>query len=176
MALIVLSLAGCASAPPPPWEPEAAKLIRVGTVQVDEVQRMVIASGYVNQVDGAIELFACGKRGKTHESVLVLSAYPVDLHAALLLLGAKCGAPASGLGVGPPRGDDLAIWVEWVDEGTRRVVRAEELAAFRRNGRKLSRTDWVFTGSTFEDGKYKALVEESLVATYWDPWAVINIR
>jgi hypothetical protein len=160
---------------PPPAPPDAAQLVRVGTVTVDAGQRMVVLTGFVNQVDGAIELFACGTRGKTHESVLVLDIYPVDLHAALVLLGARCGPPAPGLGMGPPKGDRLEVWVAWLEEGVRRVERAERWIAYRASRREVPRTDWVFTGSTFEDGRYKALVEESLLVTYWDPWAIINI-
>jgi hypothetical protein len=174
-AVLLLVASGCATPPVAPVEPDPAALKRVGTVNVDADQRMVVVTGFVNQVEGAIELFACGTRGKTHESVLVLDVYPVDLHAALVLLGASCGPPAHGLGRGPPKGDTMAIWVAWTQDGQRRAVPAEQMIRFRRNSRVLPRTEWVFSGSTFEDGKYKALVEESLVATYWDPWAIINI-
>lgn len=181
MRLIVIMLAsasllgGCATVAPPPELPDPARLTNLGTVRVDPVRRVVVATGHVNQVEGAIELFACGPRGKTHESVLVLDAYPVDLHAALLLLGAKCGPPAAGLGQGPPRGDRLDIWIAWDAGGRGRMERAERLIAYRKSRKPMRDTFWVFTGSTFEDGRYKALVEESLVVTYWDPWAVINI-
>jgi hypothetical protein len=171
----VLWLAGCVSLPPAPYRPDPATLIRVGTVQVDASQRMVVATGMVNQVEGAIELFACGTRGKTHESVLVLDLYPVDLHAALVLLGLSNGPPAAAMGEGPPRGDALDIWIAWEEAGRPRVERAERWIAYRAGGRPLGNTAWVFTGSTFEDGRYKALVEESLIATYWDPWAIVNI-
>ena len=142
---------------------------------VDAQDRSVLVTGHVNQVEGSIELFACGPRGKTHESVLVLDVYPVDLQAALILIGAKHGRPAEGPGMGPPEGDPLDVFVEWQD-GKRTVRRrAEALIRNSTTKRVMPKTAWIFTGSTFEDGRFKALVEESLIVSYWDPWAIINI-
>src|ERR1700690_2742862 len=78
---------------------DASKFIRLGTVLVDADDKAVIATGHVNQVEGAIELLACGERGKTHESVFALDVYPVDLQTALLLVGAKYGKPSPQLGM-----------------------------------------------------------------------------
>jgi hypothetical protein len=36
-------------------------------------------------------------------------------------------------------------------------------------------TPWTFTGSFVRDGQFKALVEESLVVTFWDPFAIIDL-
>ena len=154
---------------------DAGRIVPVGTVAVDTVDRAVLVTGHVNQVEGAIELFACGVRGKTHESVLVLNAYPVDLQAALILIGARHGKAAEGLGMGPPDGDALDIIVQWQDGRRTRRKPAEAMIRNSKTGRALSKTPWIFTGSTFEDGHFKALVEESLIVSYWDPWAIINI-
>jgi hypothetical protein len=174
-AVLALMLAcGCATSPQLSTD-DPDRFVRIGTVVVDADQRTVIATGRVNQVDGAIELFACGERGKTHESVFVLSVFPVDLQTALLLIGAKPGPAMPQPGVGPPKGDALDIHVEW-DQGGKTVRRrAETFIRNHKTGRVLGKTAWIFTGSTFEDGRFKALVEESLVVTYWDPWAIINI-
>lgn len=169
-----LLLWGCATTPAPVAR-DASRLVTVGTVQVDADEKSVLVTGHVNQVEGAIELFACGVRGKTHESVLVLDAYPVDLQAALILLGARHGKAAGGPGMGPPEGDVLDVFVEWNDRGRLVRRRAEAMIRNSRTNRALPKTSWVFTGSTFEDGKFKALVEESLIVSYWDPWAIINI-
>ncbi|MFH0908462.1 MAG: YdjY domain-containing protein [bacterium] len=149
--------------------------IRLGTVVVDAHDRSVLLTGHVNQVEGAIELFACGPRGKTHESVLVLDVYPVDLQTGLLLIGARHGKPAEGMGMRPPDGDPLDVFVEWQDGGKTVRRRAEAMIRNSKTKRVLPKTAWIFTGSTFEDGRFKALVEESLIVSYWDPWAIINI-
>jgi len=44
---------------------------------------------------GALELVACTKGTKEHESIVAVEAKPVHIHAALLLLGAKPGSPAT---------------------------------------------------------------------------------
>ena len=147
----------------------------VGSVRVDSRARTVTATGWVNQVVGPIELLACGPGGKTHESVFVLDVNPVDLQTGLLLLGLKPGTPPTALGEGQPRGTPVDIWVDWQEGGRVRSRRAESFV-FNIEARKvLPSTPWIFTGSVFEDGEFKALAEQSLVMTYWDPWGIINL-
>ncbi|MFH0954275.1 MAG: hypothetical protein V1873_08095, partial [Verrucomicrobiota bacterium] len=74
----------------PVWENGIARL---GGVRIDPASRTVLATGWVNQVVGLIELLACGPGGKTHESVFVLDVNPLDLQAGLLLLGLRPGTP-----------------------------------------------------------------------------------
>ncbi len=152
-----------------------AGTVVIGSVQVDAQTRTVLAPGWVNQQEGPIELLACGKRGKTHESVFVLDVNPLDLQTGLLLLGLKFGAPMPGLGQGPPQGDALDLWVEWADGETNRRERAEFFVYDTESHAVLPETPWVFTGSMMEAGEFKAMAEESLVATYWDPWAIVNM-
>ncbi len=174
--VVICLLAGCATGPkgPPALQPPG-QWVRVGQVAVDAAARCVVATVFVNMVDGPLELLVCGAGGKRHESAFVLEANPVDLQGALLLIGAKAGPPMPEPGFGPPRGSRVLAWVRWTaPEG----VRVEPLYRFAwntRNDRPLPPADWVFTGSTFENGRFKALAEESLLASYWDPWAILNI-
>jgi hypothetical protein len=171
-----LSFAGSGCATPARIPvPVAERQVTLGTVQVDPVLRCVIATGFVNQVEGAIELLACGPGGKVHESVLVLQVDPVDLQTALLLVGLKPGPPMRDLGVGPPLGDAVSIWVTWQQEGRTVALPLEDLAYEWRTKRALRTRGWIFNGSLFENGKFKALAEESLIASYWDPWAILNV-
>ncbi len=148
----------------------------LGNVQVDAQTKTMMVSGWVNQVWGAIELLACGPGGKTHESVFVLNCNPVDMQAGLLLLGLKPGTPPTGLGQGQPQGPGVDIWVDWMEGSTSRSMRAETFVVNVEDDRRpLPETPWTFTGSVIEDGQYKALAEESLIVTYWDPWAIINL-
>ena len=175
LAGLVITGAGCATTRRAP-QPESTRLIRIGTVHVDPELRCVLATGYVNQVEGAIELLACGPGGKVHESVLVLQVNPVDLQTALLLIGLKSGPPMRDLGVGPPQGDAVSIWVTWEIEG-RRVAQPLEARAYEwKKKRPLHTAGWIFNGSLFENGKFKALAEESMIASYWDPWAILNVQ
>jgi hypothetical protein len=45
--------------------------------------------------EGLLELIACVKDTKEHESIIAIEAKPSHVHTALLLLGAKPGSPAS---------------------------------------------------------------------------------
>ena len=156
----------------PVWEDGLAV---VGSVRVDPSNRTVLATGWVNQVEGAIELLACGPGGKTHESVFVLNVNPLDLQTGLLLLGLKPGVPPKTLGQLPPDGPRLNIWVRWEEGGAVKKERAERWVYNCETRSTLPETSWVFTGSMVEYGEFKALAEESLVATYVDPWAIVNM-
>lgn len=167
-------LAGCTSTSVPNLGP-SPRWVPVGQARVDADTRTVVVTGYVNMVEGPIELLACGAGGKRHESIFVMEASPVDLQTALLLAGARAGKPMRGVGEGPPHGSALDLWVEWKDGAARRIERAEHFIFNHETRRPLDPTPWMFTGSVIEDGKFRALSEESFVATYWDPWAVVNI-
>jgi hypothetical protein len=134
-----------------------------------------VATGWVNQASGLIEVLACGRSGKTHESVFVLDVNPLDLQAAALLLGLKPGTAPTEAGVGQPKGDSVHILVEWDEAGTSRVARGEAFVMNTENKSVLPETTWVFTGSAFHDGQFGAVLDETFVATYWDPWAIFNL-
>ncbi len=154
------------------WEGPVAKL---GTVLFDSQTKTVTAIGWVNQVEGLVEVLACGVRGKVHESVFVLEVNPMDLQAALLLAGNKGGEPMAALGEGPPRGSPVDMFVEWTDEdGARQRARAETFIWNYAEDIPVPEGPWIFTGSLIRDGEFKANLEESLIVTFWDPYAIIN--
>ena len=147
----------------------------LGAVRLDAATKTVIATGWVNQTDGAVEVLACGPKGKVHESVFVLALNPLDLQAALLLAGLKGGEPMPDIGVGPPNGSPLDIYVDWRQDGEARTARAETFLWNVQEDAVVPETPWTFTGSFVRDGQFKALVEESLVVTFWDPFAIIDL-
>lgn len=51
--------------------------------------------------EGLLELIACTKDSKEHESVIVIDAKPSHVHTALLLLGSKPGNPAMQQAINP---------------------------------------------------------------------------
>lgn len=57
---------------------------------------------------GLLELVACTKGTKEHESIVVIEAKPRHIHAALLLLGAKPGSPATRQQLG----DQAERWID----------------------------------------------------------------
>ena len=145
------------------------------SVEIFPESRTVVATGWVNQAEGLIELLACGPNGKTHESVLVISAKPSDLHAGLLLLGLKPDPSEEGIGKFGRVNAAAEIWVEWFDGGSNRQVRAERLIRNEETKSELPETLWKFTGSAVVEGGFAADMGEGFIATYWDSWAVFNL-
>lgn len=67
---------------------------------------------------GMLEVIACTPDSREHESIVVIDAAPMHIHAALLLLGAQNGNPAMMKPANeektrwihlPPRGDPIAV-------------------------------------------------------------------
>lgn len=170
---LVMVLTGCATPPSPPLPDRDPKPF--GSVWIDAGRHELVITGFVNQVSGPVELLACGPGGKTHESVLVLFARPHDIQAGLLLLGFKHGAPMPGLGMGPPKGDRVQLDVLWEEDGQARSMPAEQLLRDVQTKKPVRHGGWIFNGSMMQNETFMAQAEESYVATYWDPWAIINL-
>ncbi len=83
--------------------------------------------------EGMLELIACTKGSKEHESIVAVDARPMHIHTALLLLGANNGNPAMSRAVHdqgtrwvhlPPRGDPVDVYLVFEDEDGQMVERA----------------------------------------------------
>jgi hypothetical protein len=144
-------------------------------VEIHPGTRTVVVTGWVNQAEGLIELLACGPKGKTHESVLVLSARPSDLQAGLLLLGLKPDRRGQNTNSVPLAGSAAEIWVEWEAGGSNQLVRAERMIWNEETKSPLPETLWTFTGSDIVKEGFAADLIEGFVATYWDSWAMFNL-
>lgn len=174
--LALLLLNGCAIFPGREPDLPEPQPVPMGTILLDAGRREVIATGFVNQVEGHIELLACGTGGKVHESILVLNVEPKDLQAGLLMLGLQSGPPSAGLGKGPPQGSEVRLFVMWSDQNGERQLPAERLVYDFKTKKPARHGGWVFNGSMIKDGFFMGDAEESLVATFWDPWAIVNIK
>jgi hypothetical protein len=89
-------------------------------VTINLQERCVDLEGSVCLNRGALELVACTKGTKEHESIVAITARPMHVHAALLLLGAKPGSPATREPVGdasdrwrdvPPSGGPVEVFL-----------------------------------------------------------------
>lgn len=160
--------------PPSPARWEGGN-IHFGDVMLETATKTVVVTGWVNQTEGPIEVMVCGLKGKVHESVLVAPVNPLDLQSACLLAGMKGGKPMPEFGMGPPDGSPVDIFVEWKDGDETKRARAETFARHVVTKEPLPDAPWLFTGSMFKDGEFKAFAEESLVVTYWDPYAILNL-
>lgn len=98
----------------------AGKNVKLPGLVIDFQARCVDLEASVCLEEGMLELIACTKETKEHESIVVISARPMHVHTALLLLGAKNGNPAMRRPVGeqqtrwidvPPRGDPVDVYL-----------------------------------------------------------------
>lgn len=77
-------------------------------VAINVRERCVDVESAVCLHRGALELVACTKGTKEHESIVAIEAKPMHIHAALLLLGAKPGSPATRQQLG----DQAERWID----------------------------------------------------------------
>jgi len=151
------------------------RIYRIGDVLIDKAQGCLYMPAKVNMTEGVVELLACGRLGKRHESVLVVDAKPLHVQLALLLLGLE---PGGGLAYqGDPRtpqGDSVWIWAEWCVDNEWKLVRGEDLVLNYVNNKPMQPTHWVFSGSEIVEGTFVASVEQSIVTTYHDPFTIID--
>ncbi len=138
--------------------PGAKRLSQESLLWVDRKSNRVYIDGYVAIDRGALEMFACPVGSKEHESIVAVVAKSSEVHAALLVVGAKTGTTAMFTpNFVPPTGQAIRVWVSWRDkqgkfhvEDARRWVQDTET-------KESVEADWVFAGSGFykdeEDGR-----------------------
>lgn len=86
----------------------ALQQLKFPGVAINVQERCVDVESSVCLHRGALELVACTKGTKEHESIVAIEAKPVHIHTALLLLGAKPGSPATRQQLG----DQAGRWID----------------------------------------------------------------
>ncbi len=94
------------------------KPVKLPGMVIDFEKRCVDLEATICLDKGFLELIACTKGSKEHESIVAVSARAMHIHTALLLLGANNGHPAMRKSVNeektrwvnaPPRGDPIDV-------------------------------------------------------------------
>jgi hypothetical protein len=139
-----------ATAPKLPEPKGAQRLTPDYDVWIDPKEKAVIIDGQVSLREGMLEMFACTRNTKEHESVVSANTKAFAVHAALLRLGAEPGHPVQWVPeYKPPTGTEIEIVVYWVDEkGKEQRMRAQEWVKDVRTGKEMTQP-WVFAGSRF---------------------------
>jgi hypothetical protein len=88
--------------------PAALQKLKLPGVAINVQERCVDVDSSVCLHRGDLELVACTKGTKEHESIVVIGAKPMHIHLALLLLGANPGSPATR----KPLGDQAERWID----------------------------------------------------------------
>jgi hypothetical protein len=139
--------------PAPPKLPEPDGAVRLSPkfdVWLDAKQGVVIVDGLVSLRRGMLEMFACTRNTKEHESVVSVNTQAFLVHAALMRLGAEPGHPVQFVPeYRPPSGTEIAIDVQWRDaDGKQQTARAQDWVRDVRTQKAMTHP-WVFAGSRF---------------------------
>ena len=139
--------------PPRPFlePPKGAKpLTKDGRAWIDHEKKLVMVDGRIVLNRGLLEMFACPRNTKEHESIVAVYCKAFVIHAGLLAVGAETGTPVQfGETVIPPTGTEIDIFVEWKDkDGKMQRVKAQ---TWMRDANTQQEMDlpWVFAGSMF---------------------------
>lgn len=145
---------------------------------MDTQARTVTCQASINMDQGAIEYLAVAPHGKLHESLLKVDVRPLHLQVALLLLGLEPKNVLRGQGdTRTPEGNPVEILLRWRDtKGIAHELHAEECIMETPSQKKMPEQPWVFTGSRILKEGFQADLEQSLVAVWHDPAAILDNR
>jgi hypothetical protein len=132
-------------------EPKGAKRLSPEyDIWIDPKQQAVLIDGQISLREGMLEMFACTRNTKEHESIVSANTKAYLAHAALLRLGAEAGSPVQWMPeYKPPSGTEIEVLVWWVDEeGKEHSARAQEWVKEVRTGKAMTHP-FVFAGSSF---------------------------
>ena len=119
-------------APGKPATKPPRKNVKLPGLVIDFQKRCVDLEGSICLDRGFLELVACTKGSKEHESIVAIEARPMHVHAALLLLGARPGNPAMRKPIDeqgkrwidvPPKGDAVDVTLVFKNEDGKMVER-----------------------------------------------------
>lgn len=130
--------------------PNAKRLVPEYDVWIDRQRNLVILDGEVCLREGQLEMFACPRGTKEHESIVACNTKAFVVHAALLSVGAEVGHPVQFTPkYVPAAGSEVEIYLLWFDSaGKRRTARAQEWIRNAETDEEMT-YNWVFAGSGF---------------------------
>jgi hypothetical protein len=144
--------------PPPTTTAEQAlssphglvRLSKEDDIWIDPKRKLVVVDGVVALREGPLEMFACPKGTKEHESVVAVNCSAQLVHTGLLAVGAVAGrAVQFEPTYVPATGTETEVWVLWTDTaGKRQKAHAQEWVQELRTKKAMSHP-WVFAGSGF---------------------------
>jgi hypothetical protein len=116
---------------------------------VDPKHKRVVVDGEVCLIEGQLEMFACLKGTKEHESVIAVDVPAAVIHAALLAIGAETGNPVQfHPEYREASGTPIDIELVWTDASGVHRANAKDWVKNTKTGKPLE-IDWVFAGSSF---------------------------
>ena len=137
----------------PPLGENVEKLVQLQpnpVLWIDREGHRVILLGQVCQRGALLEMFACTRGTKEHESVVVIPTRAEFIHTALMAVGAEAGRPVQfHPEYVPASGTEIEIEVRWKDEaGKVRSARAQDWIRDMKTKKPMT-SSWVFAGSSY---------------------------
>ncbi len=144
---------GAEKTPPPAGGTDTSKLVRLSKtheVWLDPQNKSLLVEGRVCLREGFLEMFACPKGTKEHESIVAVNCDAMTVHAGLLALGAQIGGPVKfDPKFEPASGTAVEITITWTDAaGKPQKARAQEWIRNSKTKKEMT-YQWVFAGSGF---------------------------
>jgi hypothetical protein len=138
---------------PPAGAPQDRRIVRLAKdydLWIDPQRKLVIVDGEICLRAGQLEMFACPKGTKEHESIVAVNCKASFVHAALEAVGAKAGRPVQFQPTyQPATGPIVDVFVLWVDQdGERHTTRAQDWIKELKTEQAMTHP-WVFAGSGF---------------------------
>ncbi|MGE0755494.1 MAG: YdjY domain-containing protein [Pirellulaceae bacterium] len=124
------------------------RLSRDYDVWIDTRRKVVVVDGNIALREGLLEMFACPKGTKEHESIVAVNCNAQFVHAGLIAVGAEPGSPvAFAPEYKAATGPVIDVWVLWKDErGQSQKVKAQEWILQTKTNKTME-YPWVFAGS-----------------------------
>ncbi len=131
-------------------DPNLKRLSPNWDVWLDAKNKRVVMEATVCLTEGQLEMFACTKRTKEHESVLTVLTSAQAVHAALIAVGAKPGKPvAFDPMYVPASGQEIEVELTWTDDkGKEHKARAQDWIKDAKTEKPMTHP-FVFAGSGF---------------------------
>lgn len=168
-------------AAPPTIEKLGDGLLRVQNIKVDTKRREISVPGRINRdmtETTTLEFVAnVAGHGKAYETPVAAETDAVAFNTALLLIGLdpkNARVPTMHFDPVPPAGDAVEVLIEWTKDGATRRAPIEDLLWDKRFGRPMARTPWVYTGSSFFEGKFLAAMDGVLIGFVHSPAPIIE--
>jgi hypothetical protein len=169
----------------PPLVENAGELKRLHAefpVWIDRTGARVVVIGSVCQRQTPLELFACVRGSKEHESVLSVPVKASLIHVGLLAVGAEAGSPAQFQPkYVPARGTEIEVGLVWKDaKGKLQTARGQDWVRNAKTKKALEHP-WVFAGSRFYENPvtktryYQADAEGDLICVSNFPSAALDL-
>jgi hypothetical protein len=115
-----------------------------------------------------LEMFACTKDSREHESILVIDGMPSTIHLGLLLLGQEPGKPLSyDRGFDPPKlvpatGPKIGVYIVVKADNIEREIPANRWVQDNKTEEMMQSNVWLFAGSQFAEFQDKQVYQADL--------------